>query len=130
LTVKGELLDENEINPEAVKVEALLSGLQNQADVIKLVNYLGKITGKPIELDSLKLSDEERRKRIGSRIRMMRHGLEMKQVELAEKLGVSKGAIAAYEIGKSEPTLKNLIGLSRILGVTTDWLLGEAPLPQ
>ena len=124
-----ELIDESGAF-EGISAEAILSGLQNQDNAIRLIKFLEKKTGRTFEFDSLKLSDEERRKRLGERIRIMRHGLGLKQVELAEKLGVSKGAIAAYEIGRSEPNLKNLIGLSRILGVPTDWLLGESPLPQ
>lgn len=86
---------------------------------------------KEIELDSLKLSDEERRKRFGARIRMMRQLLGLKQVDLAEKLNISPQALAIYETGRREPNLKNLIALARALNTTADWLLGEPPpLPQ
>lgn len=98
-----------------------------------LIEYLQKLIGapvKPIEFDSLKISDEERRKRLGARIRIMRKGIALKQSELAEKIGVTKSAVTAYEAGRSEPNLKNLIGLSRVLGVSIDWLLGEAPLSK
>ena len=128
--VKDKLIDEREEEVHSISAEAILSGLQKQDDAIELIKFLEKKIGRKFELDSLKLSDEERRKKLGERIRMMRHGLGLKQIELAEKLGVSKGAVAAYEIGRTEPNLKNLIGLSRILGVPTDWLLGEAPLPK
>lgn len=121
---------ESEKNSGSISIESVLESIRNQADVIKLVNFLEKRTGKTTELDSLKISDNERRKRLGERIRMMRHGLGLKQIELAEKIGVSKGAVAAYEVGRNEPNLKSLIALSRVLGVPTDWLLGEAPLPQ
>lgn len=114
----------------AISAEAVLSGLHKRKDAIDVIKYLEKHFGRTFEFDSLKLSDEERRKQFGERVRMMRHGAGLKQVELAEKLGVSKGAVASYEIGRSEPNLKNLIGLSRILGVPTGWLLGEEPLPQ
>lgn len=128
--LKDKLVDESEEEIKSISAEAILSGLQKQDDAIEFIKFLEKKLGGKFEFDSLRLSDEERRKRLGERIRMMRHGLGLKQIELAEKLGVSKGAIAAYEIGKNEPNLKNLIGLSRILGVPTDWLLGEAPLPK
>lgn len=128
--LKDKLVDESEEEIKSVSAEAILSGLQKQDDAIEFMKFLEKKLGRKFEFDSLRLSDEERRKKLGERIRMMRHGLGLKQIELAEKLGVSKGAIAAYEIGKNEPNLKNLIGLSRILGVPTDWLLGEAPLPK
>lgn len=127
---KEEMLDENEEEFSRISAEAVLSGLRKQNNAIEFIKFLEKHLGRKFELDPLKLSDEERRKKLGERIRLMRHGLGLKQMELAERLGVSKGAIAAYEIGKNEPNLKNLIGLSRILGVSTDWLLGEAPLPQ
>lgn len=128
--LKDKLVDESEEEIKSISAEAILSGLQKQDDAIEFIKFLEKKLGGKFEFDSLSLSDEERRKRLGERIRMMRHGLGLKQIELAEKLGVSKGAIAAYEIGKNEPNLKNLIRLSRILGVPTDWLLGEAPLPK
>lgn len=83
--------------------------------------------GKPLELDSLKLSDEERRKRFGSRIRMLRKALGLTQEQLAEKINATKPSIAAYETGRREAGYRNLIGLSRALNTTTDWLLGEPP---
>ncbi len=80
---------------------------------------------KEIEMDSLKLSDDERRKRFGARIRTMRQLLGLKQVDLAKKLKLSPQAVAVYETGKREPNLKTLIALSRALGTSADWLLGE-----
>ena len=77
------------------------------------------------EFDSLKLSDEERRKRFGARLKYLRQALGLKQIDLAEKLSVSPQAIAIYENGRREPGLKNLIQLSRALNVSADWLLGE-----
>ena len=82
---------------------------------------------KEIELDSLKLSDEERRKRFGTRLKLLRQALGLKQTELATKLNISPQALAIYETGKREPNLKNLIALSRALNTTADWLLGEPP---
>lgn len=81
--------------------------------------------GDAPEFDSLKLSDEERRKRFGARIKFLRQTLGMKQADLAEKLNVSPQAIAIYETGRREPGLKNLIQLARALDVSADWLLGE-----
>lgn len=118
-------------NSQGISIEALLTGMRNRADVNELIKFLEKKTGRTIgELDPLKLSDEERRKQFGERLRMARHGARLKQVELAEEIGVSKGAVAAYEVGRSEPNLRNLIALSRVLGVPADWLLGESSLPQ
>lgn len=82
---------------------------------------------KEIELDPLKLSDEELRKQFGGRVRMMRQLLGLTQADLAKKIGVTNQAIATYEKGKREPSFRNLIKLSGVLNVTTDWLLGEPP---
>ena len=83
---------------------------------------------KEIEVDSLKLSDDERRKRFGARLRMVRKLLGLTQAELAEKIGMSKQAITLYETGRREASYKSLVALSRALNVTTDWLL-DAPPP-
>lgn len=51
-----------------------------------------------------------------------RNGLT--QSELAELLGVSQQTISKYENGSREPDLENLIRMSKIFHVTTDYLLG------
>lgn len=109
----GELSQElNNISPTA-----LVAGL------LKLELMRGKT--KEIEFDSLKLSDDERRKRFGARIKLLRQALGLKQVDLAAKLKITPQAVSIYETGEREPNLKNLIAISRALGTTTDWLLGE-----
>lgn len=96
---------------------------------------LGKMCGEietkadSLKLDSLKLSDEERRKQFGARVRTMRRLLGLTQAELAAKLKSTAQNVAFYETGRREPPFKNLIALSQTLGVTIDWLLGNEP-PQ
>lgn len=51
-------------------------------------------------------------------------------VESAERLGVTKAALSAWESGKKSPTVENLIGMAELYGVTTDYLLGRASEPQ
>ena len=51
-------------------------------------------------------------------------------VEAAERLGVTKAALSAWESGKKSPTVENLIGMAELYGVTTDYLLGRAAEPQ
>ena len=46
------------------------------------------------------------------------------QVELAEKIGVSKGIISLWENGKREPTLSSLIALAKFFDVSLDVLVG------
>lgn len=89
-----------------------------------MLEHLKKNTSEPIEFDSLKLTDEERRKRFGSRIRLLRKALGLTQEKLGEMIGATKATIALYETGRREAGYRNLIGLSRALNATTDWLLG------
>ena len=113
-----EILKElNDISPSRIA-----TGLLNLERILK---NLKKNNVDSTEFDSLKLSDEERRKEFGARIRIMRKSLGLTQADLAKKIGVTKQVITNYELGLREPPFRNLIGLSRALNVTTDWLLGE-----
>lgn len=47
------------------------------------------------------------------------------QTDLAEKLAVTKGAIALWETNKRNPPLEKLIALADIFDVSTDFLLGR-----
>ena len=99
--------------------------------LLKLENNRESALSKAIkenEIDSLKLSDDERRKQFGARLRKIRQLLGLTQAELAEKIGMSKQAITLYETGRREASYKSLVALSRALNVTTDWLL-DAPPP-
>lgn len=49
----------------------------------------------------------------------------MKQVELAEKTGFSKGRISQWVNGKYKPTSEGLYILAETLGVNESWLMGE-----
>ena len=46
------------------------------------------------------------------------------QAQLAKRLKLSPSMIAHYESGSRFPSLETLIDLSRVMGVTTDFLLG------
>ncbi len=99
--------------------------------LLKLENNRESALSKAIKengIDSLNLSDDERRKKFGARLRKMRQLLGLTQAELADKIGMSKQAITLYETGRREAGYKNLVALSRALNVTTDWLL-DAPPP-
>ena len=113
-----EILKElNDISPSRIA-----TGLLNLERMLK---NLKKNNVNSTEFDSLKLSDEERRKQFGARIKSTRKSLGLTQADLAKKIGVTKQAITTYETGIREPSFRNLIKLSRVLNVTTDWLLGE-----
>ncbi len=58
------------------------------------------------------------------RLKKVRKEAGLTQKELAEILKLSKGTVAMWEVGKRNPTLKSLEGLSKILSVPADYLLG------
>ena len=53
------------------------------------------------------------------------HGLS--QEDLAEKMAVSRQTISRWELGTSAPTLENVVQLSKLFQVSTDFLLDNAP---
>lgn len=46
------------------------------------------------------------------------------QVQLAQKLGLTKSVISAYETGLRLPSYDVLINIAKIFKVSTDYLLG------
>jgi transcriptional regulator with XRE-family HTH domain len=61
--------------------------------------------------------------RVGNRIAQLRNDLGLSQDQLAERLFVSRQAISAWELGKSAPSIDNVIELSRIFRVSFDDIL-------
>ena len=60
---------------------------------------------------------------LGKRIAALRHEKDMKQDELAEKLGVSPQAVSKWENDQTCPDISLLTILARTLGVSVDELL-------
>ncbi len=58
------------------------------------------------------------------RLKELRKEKNMTQVQLAEALGVSKGTVAMWEIGKREPNYETLNALSGIFDRRIDYILG------
>lgn len=52
----------------------------------------------------------------------VQHGLT--QQELADKLGITKAGVSAYEQDKITPSFTRIIELANMFGVTTDYLMG------
>lgn len=61
---------------------------------------------------------------LGARIRQLRTGQGLSQEKLAEKLDVSRQAVAKWERGTSLPSTANLLALSRIFGCSVSELTG------
>ncbi len=60
---------------------------------------------------------------LGTRIATLRHAAGLSQRELAAALCVSTSTIGMYEQGRREPSIDRVIALSRLFGVSTDYLL-------
>lgn len=61
---------------------------------------------------------------IGERIRQTREKNGLTQAALAKKLGISRSAVNAWELGVSVPSAQYLVELSKLFNVSTDYLLG------
>ena len=59
------------------------------------------------------------------RLKELRQKNNLTQKELSDILGISQGSYANWENGKREPSLDNVVKLSKILDTTTDELLGQ-----
>lgn len=67
---------------------------------------------------------------VGSRIKEYRTKKGIKQKEIARKLGIPISTYANYENNHREPTLVVLDSIAKLLGVSTDYLLGLSPFKQ
>ena len=71
-------------------------------------------------------AEAERRRAVGARIKARRKQFGLTQAEVAQKLGIASQSVTNYESGKTDPSIRNLISLSAVLGVSTDYLLGRS----
>lgn len=67
---------------------------------------------------------------LSKRIHSLRTSMGMSQVELANRLCVSKQTVSNWENDNIQPSIDMLVRLSRIFGTTTDYLLGLDDLPR
>ncbi|MBR5329621.1 MAG: helix-turn-helix transcriptional regulator, partial [Firmicutes bacterium] len=67
---------------------------------------------------------------LADRIMELRKKKGWSQEELGECLGVSRQSVSKWETGLSQPDLDNILQMSEVFGVTTDYLLKDAPFPE
>lgn len=60
----------------------------------------------------------------GNNLKTLRLQNGLTQAQVAQKLGVTKSVISAYETGLRLPSYDILINISKIFRVSTDYLLG------
>lgn len=62
---------------------------------------------------------------LSDNIRNYRKSNNMSQDELAEKLGVSRQSVSLWENGQTQPTVDNIIAMTKIFNVSFDMLLDD-----
>lgn len=63
--------------------------------------------------------------RLSDKIVALRKSRGMSQEELSEKLNVSRQAVSRWEMGTAMPDTANILQLSKLFHVTTDYLLND-----
>ncbi len=67
---------------------------------------------------------------LGHRISELRLARNWSQVELGKRLDVAKQTVSNWENDNIQPSIEMLIRLSKLFGVTTDYLLGLEQTPR
>lgn len=62
---------------------------------------------------------------LSDKILKLRKTQGLSQQELADQLGVSRQSISKWELDESQPDINNIITLSKVFGVSTDYLLND-----
>ena len=63
--------------------------------------------------------------KLSEKILTLRKQNGLSQEALAEKLNVSRQAVSRWEVGSALPDASNVLQLSKLFGVTADYLLNE-----
>jgi len=61
---------------------------------------------------------------LGHRLRALRIQMGLTQLQLSERLWVSKAMISSYELDQRTPSYEVLIKIAKFFNVSTDYLLG------
>ncbi|MDR0905834.1 MAG: helix-turn-helix domain-containing protein [Oscillospiraceae bacterium] len=61
---------------------------------------------------------------IADRIKILRQQKAMTQSDLARRLGITRSAINAWELGISVPSTQYIVALAKLFGTTTDYIFG------
>ena len=62
---------------------------------------------------------------LGQRLYQLRKDKNLSQEELADRLGVSRQSVSKWEGAQSVPDIEKILQISKLFGVTTDYLLKD-----
>jgi transcriptional regulator with XRE-family HTH domain len=68
------------------------------------------------------------RQGVGLRLKAAREGRQLSQQEVADRFGIGKGTVSAWETGLGDPGIYRLRELAKLYGVAADALLWEDSL--
>ncbi|UOQ71234.1 LexA family transcriptional regulator [Hymenobacter cellulosilyticus] len=60
---------------------------------------------------------------INTNLKFWRRELALTQAQMAEKLGIKRSLVGAYEEGRAEPKLSTLVNMARLFGISLDALV-------
>ena len=67
---------------------------------------------------------------LGQRICELRTTIGWSQVDMAKKLGVAKQTVSNWENENIQPSIEMLVRISKLFGVSTDYVLGLEQIPR
>lgn len=62
------------------------------------------------------------------RLVQLRKELNLTQTDFAKKIGFSRTAISAWEIGRNEPSNEDTIKIADFFGVSVDYIIGNSDI--
>lgn len=63
-----------------------------------------------------------------NRLAQLRKELNLTQEEFAEKIGYTRTAISAWEVGRNEPSNTDTLKIANFFNVSVDYLLGKSDI--
>ena len=73
---------------------------------------------------------ENEQSSLATRLKLLRHAGRMTQKDVSDLLDVTRSAYTYYERDRSKPDCDTLITLSKVFGVSIDYLVGLSNLPE
>ncbi len=60
----------------------------------------------------------------GEKMRNLREDADMKQSDLAQKIGMTQRKISYIERGRNEPSMEDIVAICTYFGISADYMLG------
>ena len=126
---QDELAKKIDVSPSAIGMYERNLREPNNEITLKLANFfevstdflLGKSDIRNVE-EMQKISSNMF---FGNRIKQLRNELGLTQEDFAKKIGYTRTAISAWEIGRNEPSNADTVKIANFFGCSIDYLLGK-----